>query len=434
MTIALDAWYKKKEKVEGLVRELFLRMGKERNYVVLPEVSLIRENQDTYYVGSAVMAHMHLFEQSNFSRASYITAQRIFSSKRLHDIGKYPLATSFEVMMSIFRFGDDDGREALQFALDFVCEAIHGDPKKMIFLAPYELGLRDDVLSLGVPSHHVISWSQSLETNMGSGRPTGYYVKMFYPYRHGIIPVGSIGFIETNGKLSVDSAFFLERLSFVRERLPSFYQDQYFQPLTQIVSNHEFFSKLSFCEKNLWINHIRSIVALLADGATFTTKGAGHALKKIIRQLAGTILGQKLSEELGQMLVEAAGQCLTNLGYRQPLDAKLIAASIAMQIESASRQILREKNAFVKALRKKKDSMTMEELQQWNSERGLQLDWLEKFAMQEEVFLSWPKKEGNYKFRNVCYSFSETDRIKDPVQFMKEAEDKRMKGALVRHG
>ncbi|WP_167568701.1 alanine--tRNA ligase [Brevibacillus migulae] len=420
--------------MEGLVRDLFLRMGTERNYEVLPEVSLLRENEDTYYVGSAVMAHMHLFEESNLSRATYITAQRIFSSKRLHDIGKYPLATSFEVMLSIFRFGDEDGRDALQFALDFICEAIHGDPKKMIYLAPYELGLRDDVLSLGIPSQHVISWSQSLETNLGSGRPTGYYVKMFYPYRHGIIPVGSIGFIETDGKLSVDSAFFLERLSFVREKLPSFYQDQYFYPLTKIVNHHEFFGKLTFCEKNLWINHIRSIVALLADGATFTTKGAGHALKKIIRQLAGTILGQKLPEALGQTLVEAAGQCLSSLGYHQPLDAQQLAGSIVLQIESASRQIMREKNAFVKALRKKKDSMTMEELLQWNSERGLQLDWLERFAMQEEVFLSWPKKETNYKFRNVCYSFSETDRIKDPVQFMIDAEDKRMKGALVRHG
>ncbi|WP_222127314.1 hypothetical protein [Bacillus sp. X1(2014)] len=420
--------------MEKLIRELFIGMGKERNYNVLPEVSLVRENQDTYYIGSAVMAHMHLFEKKQHTPASYVAAQRIFSSKRLQEIGKYPLATSFEVMLSMFRFGDTDGREALRFAIDFVCKAINGDPGKLIFLAPYELGLRNDVLSLGISSNRVISWNQSLETSLGDGRPTGYYVKMFYPYRHGIIPIGSIGFIESNGKLSVDSAFFMERLSFVREGLPTFYQDRYFAPLMNMVNNHEFFANLSFYEKNLWINHIRSIVALLVDGATFDSKGAGHALKKMVRQLAVTILGKKFPYELGEKLIIAANQCLFHLGYLNKIEYQKLRDTLIAKIDTASNQILKGKKAFIKALRSNQNNMSMEELQKWDSERGLKLEWLEKFAIQEGVSLLCPQKIKKHQFRNECYSFSETDRIKDPIQFIKDSENQKMKGVLIKHG
>jgi alanyl-tRNA synthetase len=422
------------KEVEMLIRQLFLRMGKEKNYIVLPEVSLVRENQDTYYIGSAVMAHMHLFEKQHLTKESYVATQRIFSSKRLQEIGKYPLTTTFEVMLSMFRFGDTDGREALRFAIDFVCEAINGDPSKLIFLAPYELGLRKDVLSLGISSNRVISWDQSLETSLGDGRPTGYYVKMFYPYRHGIIPIGSIGFIESNGKLSVDSAFFMERLSFVREGLPTFYQDRYFAPLMNMVNNHEFFADLSFYEKNLWINHMRSIVALLVDGATFNAKGAGHALKKMVRQLAVTIVGKKLPDELGQKLILAANQCLFHMGYLNVIEYKKLSEIVVAQINLASNQISKEKKAFIKALRSNKNNMSIEELQKWNSERGLRFEWLDKFALQEGVSLPCSQEIKRHQFRNECYSFSETDRIKDPIQYIKDSENQKMKGRLIKHG
>lgn len=334
----------------------------------------------------------------------------------------------------MFRFGDPDGREAIRFAIDFVCKAINGDPSKLIFLAPYELGLRNDVLSLGISPKRVISWDQSIETNLGDGRPTGYYVKMFYPYRHGIIPIGSIGFIESNGTLSVDSAFFMERLSFVREGLLTFYQDRYFAPLTNMVNNHKFFADLSFYDKNLWINQMRSIVALLADGATFHSKGAGHALKKMVRQLAVTIVGKKLPDELGQKLIVAANQCLFQLGYFNIIEYKKLGEMVVAQIDFASKQILKEKKAFIKALRSHNNHMSIEQLQKWNSERGLKLEWLEKFASQEGVSLSCPQEIKKHQFRNECYSFSETDRIKDPIQFIKDSENQKMKGRLIKHG
>lgn len=422
-----------------MIREIFLTMGREKGYEVLPEASLLRENQDTYFVGSAVMANMHLFEPGyHVFPARYVTAQRIFSSKRLQEIGKYPLATSFEVMLSFFRFGDTDGREALSFTLEFLEKALHIKADRLVFLAPHEMNLRSDVLRLGIPADRVISWDQSLQTNLGEDRPVGYYVKVFYPYRHGIIPVASIGFMKMNDKLAVDSAFFLERLSFVRENLPSFYSSRFFYPLTYVVRSSSEFSGLSHTDKFLWANHFRSIVALLLDGAELGSKGAGHAMKKMLRQLAGTIQGKELSRELVLQLVQSAHQCLHELGYGlSHLEGTNrlaeVADLISTQLNRASKQISQECKAFRKVLQKNR-SMDKTELEKWHSERGLQYEWMEAVARQIGVILPLPPKVRKHKFRNASFSFNESERIKDPILFIKESEGLRTKGAVVVNG
>jgi hypothetical protein len=78
--------------------------------------------------------------------------------------------------------------------------------------------------------------------------------------------------------------------------------------------------------------------------------------------------------------------------------------------------------------------MSIEELQKWNSERGLRFEWLDKFALQEGVSLPCSQEIKRHQFRNECYSFSETDRIKDPIQFIKDSENQKMKGRLIKHG
>ena len=412
-----------------MIRETFLRLGEESGYAILPEVPMVRDEGDTFFIGSAVMAAIDLFESGKHEKPSqYITAQRIFSATRFEDIGKYPFATSFEVMLSIFRFGDENARPALEFILTFLKETVNVDPREVIYLAPNELGIRHSILELGVPEEQVISWEKSLPLSLGEGRPEGYYVKMFIPYRHGVVPFATLGLMELDGKIAVDSALFLERLDFVQKGLKNWYEGKHFHALVTAVGNNPILNQLSQVEQYLWANHIRSFVILMEDGATPSGKGPGHVLRKMTRQLAGTIIGQVLTVEMVQDLAHAAKECLAELGYTIDLHVSGVVETLHALINNSSTQISHELDQFTKWLQSLSTPPTMDDLDVWKSERGLQPEWTEHVAKRLGIELPTPPKETRFWFRNACYSFDETEAILDPIQFVRSSEEKRMKG------
>ncbi|QNU24245.1 hypothetical protein [Geobacillus zalihae] len=71
------------------------------------------------------------------------------------------------------------------------------------------------------------------------------------------------------------------------------------------------------------------------------------------------------------------------------------------------------------------------DLKQWNEERGLTYEWMRKASEDEGVYdLPFPEIEKRFWLRNECYSFDTNQKITDPVQFLKNAESKRMKGVM----
>ncbi|HEY0992756.1 MAG TPA: hypothetical protein VGD80_37135 [Kofleriaceae bacterium] len=404
---------------------MFLAQGAQDGYSMLPDRSMVREDADTFFVSAAVAANIDLFTPGRHSApARYITAQRIFSGTRLEDVGRYPLATPFEVSLSIFRFGDDDARPALGFVQRFLRGAIDADPAKMIYLAPHELGLRDAVLASGVPVDHVLSWDRSIPMRLGKGRPEGHYVKLFMPYRHGLIPVATLGLMELDGKMAVDSALFLERFVFVRAGLHHWYEGPDFAPLVEAVAEDPTLAALEQRERYLWANHLRSIVALLWDGAKPSGKGPGHMIRKLVRQLAGTIPGKQLGAETVRRIGEAATTCMAHLGY--DIAGADLAESVVKLLNPASSQIAGELRAFVDRLAQ--GAIDRAELEVWKGERGLQHDWMQKLATERGMTLPEVEQPGGFWLRNACYSFDPEEVIADPVGFLRAAEEHRMKG------
>ncbi|MED3667775.1 hypothetical protein P4499_10665 [Geobacillus kaustophilus] len=417
-----------------MIRDLFIKMGVSNNYKLIPESPIIRNNADTFFIGSAIMANMDLFEAEKEKKheipQKYITAQRVFSANRLEDVGKYPLATPFEVMLSIFRFGDKSVEPSIDFILNFLNLALGIDPSQLIYLAPYELEIRNTVLSKKVPERNVISWENNIPLRLGKNKPQGYYLKIFLPYKHGIIPISTIGFIEGINGISTDSALFLERLSFVKDNLIHWYESEFFIDLTKEVKAQ--FPKFNYNEVYLWANHLRTLMALYYDGVRPEGKGPGHTMRKIIRTLSGTLSGDKVCDDKALKLISAGIKSLKNLGYdiTETVDVNELTEQIFRQINNGSSQIAREIKRFKRAL-SNNEIKSSKDLKQWNEERGLTYEWMRKASEDEGVYdLPFPEIEKRFWLRNECYSFDTNQKITDPVQFLKNAESKRMKGVM----
>jgi len=409
-----------------MITEKFLSLGASDGYVRLAEQPLVRQDGDTFFVMASVAAHLDLFAPGRHQRpARYLTVQPVFSATRFEDVGKYPMATPFEVMLTIFRFLDKSPEPALSFMERFSVE-IGLKAQDIIYLAPREMGIRDAVIELGVSPDRVISWDRSLPLKLGPDRPEGYYLKMFVTYRNGLIPIATLGFLELDGHVAVDSALFLERLDFMIRGLRHWYEGPYFLPLVKAVRDSGELAHLAHTEQYAWANLLRATAALIADGVLPTGKGPGHVVRKMCRQLAGMIAGIQLSSETLRALSVATLACLRELSDSVELVPDTLAEVLARLINGASRQIARELAGFKDRLLQ--GPIPVAEVEVWKSERGLQIEWMEAVAAQARLpFPTITPEEKRFWMRNECYSFDESKVIDDPVAFLLAAESKRMR-------
>lgn len=416
---------------EASVRDIFHKVGLEHGYELLPEVPMVRESADSFFVMASVAAHMDLFQPGASSEpAKYRTVQRVFSSSRFEDVGRYPLATSFEVMLSVFRFQDTTSTPALEFTHDFLARSIGASTSDLIYLAPNAMGLREAVLQKGALEEHVVSWDEGIPLKLGKDRGKGDYIKIFLPYRHGLMPVATLGFMELDGGIALDSAFFLERLTVVQEGVRTWYEGSHFAPLVATVDSVDILKSLPMEEKYLWSNHLRALLALMRDGAVPSAKGPGHTLRKMARQLAGTIAPLQLSADDADRLVAAGEECLAAAGYERVTreDAASHAEILGQLINRSSTQIGKELLAFERRI-VQDPLVDPAELETWRSERGLQFEWMKRVAERSDVRLDLPDQETRFWLRNECYTFDESQPIEDPVGFLAASEERRMKHA-----
>lgn len=406
----------------------FIELAEKYEYIKLPEKPLVRnESQETFFIGSSIMANMNLFEENHQTPAKYYTVQRVFSSTRLDDIGIYPLAASFEVMLSIFRFMDESVYPSVEFIIEYLKESLHIDPNNLLFLAPYELGIREALISMGINKKNIISWNKSLPLKLGNNIQQGYYLKLFMKYKHGIIPCATLGYVRRNNKLDVDSALFLERLSFVSKNRNHIYDDIFFIDTINEINNSNVLKNLDNTKKYLWANHIRSLLILLNDGLVASGKGKGHIINKITRKLASTIYEKSISEIDLHPIIQSSLIGISRLNYQLSLDIDKTTKYLSNIIDSFCKQIRITSKDFENWLMEEKD-ISINDIKKWKTERGLFYEIMLNIANRHSKVIETPLKEDKFWFRNACYSFDVSEIIADPIEFIKDSEEKRMRG------
>lgn len=135
---------------------------KDLRHNILQSKLIVRNNNvDTFFIMSTAAAHMELFEENAHEEPTrYCSTQKVFSSKRLNDIGGFTLAMPFEVMMSVFHFLDDNEKEAIDNITSYLSSEINISRTEFLWVISQGCSSHQYIKELGVDEKDIIEWSQ----------------------------------------------------------------------------------------------------------------------------------------------------------------------------------------------------------------------------------------------------------------------------------
>ena len=279
----------------------------------------------------------------------------------LENVGYTARHHTFFEMLGNFSFGDYFKKEAIEFAWEFLTQALKLPVDKLwvtVFDEDDEaadiwinhIGLNPErCLRIGAKDNF---WS------MGDTGPCGPCSEIFYdhgPDVPGDIPgspdedgdryveIWNLVFMQydrkSNGDLkklpkpSVDTGMGLERLSAVMQHVTSNYDIDLFQGLIKAAAKEVNVSDLSHVSLKVIADHIRSCSFLIVDGVLPSNEGRGYVLRRIIRR---------------------AARHGFELGMKQAFFHKLV-DQLCIEMGEAYPELIREKKTIIKALKQEEE-------------------------------------------------------------------------------
>jgi len=172
-------------------------------------------------------------------------------------------------------------------AISFLKVMINTKKHQLLFRSSSDNMLLEALSQNGILEENIFVWKSLKPLSIGKNRPTGEYLYTYVKYKHGIVPVMTIGFIPRNETYFIDSAFSIERCAMIREQVFSL-------PHTSLYKNSWSFidqSNLPFSieQKYQLIYLMRSVIALMSDGIIPSNHYRGHILKKLLKLICYTI-------------------------------------------------------------------------------------------------------------------------------------------------
>lgn len=294
---------------------VFDNLYSQKAFVGLPEAALIRPpSAETYFIMAAIAAHIELFDDlDHASRQNYRCRQRVFFGNKLDGVGTTPLANPLEQSLSLFHMKVSSPGEVIQdvlellFALGFRHDSIY-------VRCAADRDLLSGFRQVDILPDNIFPWQHLAPFRIGSSRPQGLYSYMYIGYKHGLVPVGSIGFIHSDGFWFTDTAIFQERLVMMLTGAGSLYESILFKEIWEVVNGWRF-ARTSF-DVNRIATFVRAIVFLAADGLwDVSARGPGHVFKRLLREVAFLIHGAQLRLDDWLHSINAVKHCARSQGY-----------------------------------------------------------------------------------------------------------------------
>lgn len=390
-----------------------------RGYKKLKEVSLDKSESNTIFVGSSIMANMNLLNRKN--KFGYVTTQRVFSGKRLDDIGKYPLATPFEVMMSVFKYDSNAFADTFVDIIDFLDSKVGISKKDIIVLAPNDYEVNRDIQSLGINTDLIVHWEKDLPLFLNKNN-TGKYIKLFYPYNNGIVPIGTLGLIKKGSFEFIDSALFLERLSFIKDKKANWFEDYYFKETMDALDK----MNISSSDSMTLAIYLRTLLALYNDKITVANTSAGYVVKKMIRKMFTNSKIDLLLEENIEKVMIAISKDLSKLDY---FANTTTVKTMIFDINDQMKKYKKSQMQAVKKLKKlsSKRNVSKQDLIKLHDEQGLSIKEIKNWGIEKGIDLTNTFEEPQkYWLRNELYKFNNSNRQERPEKIIEKAGARRL--------
>lgn len=403
-----------------LQKDEFTKYMRNIGYSPLAEKRLDQGTSNTLFIGASIMAHMELLNKT--SDFKYVTEQRVVNSQRLNDIGKYPLATPFEVMLSIFMQQKNAFAKALKDIINFLYNVVNINKNKIIILAPNDLSINQDISNVGINKENIVHWNKDLPLFLNDENK-GKYVKLFYPYHDGLMPIGTLGIIKRKNKEFIDSALFLERLSFMKDNKNNWFETTYFK-----ATMNSFPLKMEPTFKRSLCIYLRTLLILYYDQIHISHNQKGYVVKKIMRNMfSSNPYLSLLSDKDLKKIVICTALDLKKLEYVININVveKLISDLTLEMRKYEKAQLTALKNLNRLSMRQR---ITSKDLLKLHDEQGLSIAEIEKWAKENSIFINEElfKKKPKYWLRNELYKFINYNNRKSPQKILEEAGKRRL--------
>lgn len=365
------------------IRALWLKFFESKGHHVEPSSSLVPKNDPTLlWINSGVAALKKYFDGSVVPEFKRITnAQKCIRTNDIESVGLTARHHTFFEMLGNFSIGDYFRESIIPWALEILTSpdyfALDQDRIYMTYY-PTDLETRDLWLKIGVKADHLIP----LEGNfweIGAG-PSGPNTEIFFdrgpkydPKGRGLqllindeendryIEIWGIVFSQFNANpalprseypllpnKNVDTGAGLERIACVLQETETNFETDLFSPILDELKKltNEKYEGDNLISFRIIMDHVRTLVFALSDGAYFEATGRGYVLRRLLRR--ALIQGDKLKikppflSKLVDTVVNNMGGFYTNL---------------VEQKERVKKEIKAEEEKFLTTLKNGKETL-----------------------------------------------------------------------------
>jgi len=309
------------------IRERFLKFFTDRGHKILPSASLLPKNDPSVLFNTAGMQPLvpYLLGQKHPMGKRLVNIQKCVRTGDIDEVGDNRHLTFFE-MMGNWSLGDYFKENAIKWSFEFLTSKEEGlglDPSRMYItvFAGDENSPKDlealEIWKKYIPEKRIYFLpAKNNWWSVGENGPCGPDSEIFYDLnetslgdmKHDefikaddegkVIEVWNNVFMEYNkkdgkiiGKLSqknIDTGMGLERISMVSQNVKTVFDTDLFTPIIDeikhISNTRQMQDKYNESSARIIVDHIKTAVFMLVDGALPSNVGAGYVLRRILRR------------------------------------------------------------------------------------------------------------------------------------------------------
>ena len=362
------------------IRQKFLDFFKEKGHLVLPSFSLIPEDDPSLLFTSAGMAPLKpyflgakpVFPGHEGEHRRVATCQECLRVGDIENVGRTARHNTYFEMLGNFSFGDYFKKEAIQWAWEFLTD------KRWLGLDPDRLWVTvfeddDEAYAIwrdvvGVPEERIQRFGEDENfwpanaISEGPNGPCGPCSEIFYDRGPGFGtpdetgpntgsgdrfveiwnlvftqfnrtgPIPGKGVLEPLPQKNIDTGMGLYRVAAILQDVEDFYSTDTFKPLIDKVSEWSGvpYEGQKSVSHRVIADHVRAVVAALADGAVFANTGRGYVIRRLLRRASrhGYLLGLKepFMYRLAPVVAELLGDTYPEMRENLPAIERAIRA------------------------------------------------------------------------------------------------------------
>lgn len=308
------------KKLKGYeIRQMWLDFFREKGHLVIPSAPLVPVNDPSLLWINAGIAPLKKYFDGREIPVSrrMVNAQKSIRTNDIENVGKTARHHTFFEMLGNFSVGDYFKDEALTWGFEILTSPkwFGFNLNKLYFTVyPTDEETIQKWIELGVDKKHIIK----LEGNfweIGEG-PCGPDTEVFYDRgekydknKQGIklleneiendryIEIWNIVFSQFNAEASkkredyqelpsrnIDTGMGLERMACVMQEVETNYDTDLFLPIinkVEVLTKTKYEGQMAF---KVIVDHVRSVVFAVSDGAILSNEGRGYVLRRILRR------------------------------------------------------------------------------------------------------------------------------------------------------